>query len=93
MIAGCYVDDLFVLTSSSDEHSLYRQFTTALDDRWNVEDEGPIHDLLNVEISSEKDRVVLRQSGYIDKLLATYAPDGIPDSFTAGYDPRSSRAI
>lgn len=81
------MDDLFVLTSSSDEHSLYHQFTAALENRWNVEDKGPIHDLLNVEISREKDKVVLRQSGYIDKLLATYAPEGIPDSFTLNMTP------
>ena len=40
--------------------------------RWNVEDEGEIADLLNVEITREGDHVVLRQRGYIDKMVSTY---------------------
>ena len=39
LIVGCYVDDLFVLHSGDHPGSLYQQFTTALVDRWKVEDE------------------------------------------------------
>ena len=35
-----------------DEHSLYHKFVKDLELRWNVEDEGPVSDLLNVEIST-----------------------------------------
>jgi hypothetical protein len=78
LIVGCYVDDLFVLSSHDDEHSLYHAFTLSLQHDWDVEDEGPINDLLNVEISREGEHVVLRQTAYIDKLVQTYCVDGTP---------------
>jgi hypothetical protein len=46
LILGCYVDDLFCAYSHDDRHSLYHQFTTALQGSWDVEDEGEVHDLL-----------------------------------------------
>ena len=58
LIVGCYVDDLFVLSSHDDEYSLYHAFTLALQHDWDVEDEGAINDLLNVEISREGEHVV-----------------------------------
>ena len=87
LILGCYVDDLFILPSSSDEHSLYTAFIAALEKRWNIEDEGEVSDLLNVEITRDARGVHLRQASYIDRLLATYLPDGIPDSFRACMPP------
>ena len=69
-----------MLSSHNDEYSLYHQFTSDLSKRWDVEDEGEVTDLLSVEISCEDEHVVLRQAGYISKLLATYAPDGVPAS-------------
>ena len=90
IFVGCYVDDLFILSSHTDEHSLYHHFTTDLSSKWDVEDEGPVEDLLNVEISREDEHVVLRQTAYIDKLMRTYYPDGVSVSpFGAGY-PLSS---
>ena len=77
------MDDLFVLHSGDHKGSLYRQFTKALTERWNVEDEGEISDLLNVEISRAGDCVYLRQTAYIDSLVETFAPDGVPSSFKA----------
>ena len=76
LLVGCYVDDLYFLSSHTDEFSLYHQFTTDMSDRWEVEDEGEVSDLLSVEISKEDDHVVLRQRTYIAKLMDTYAPDG-----------------
>ena len=81
VIIGCYVDDLFVLYNSDDEHSLYSIFTTDLSKRWDVEDEGEVSDLLNVEISRSSDGVTLRQTAYIDKLADTWLPDGVPSTF------------
>ena len=86
LMVGCYVDDLFVLSSHTDEDSLYHRFTTDLSARWDVEDEGDVTDLLSVEIERTSEHVTLRQSAYISKLMATYAPEGVPDSpFGAGY--------
>ena len=50
LILGCYVDDLFTAYTHDDEHSLYHDFTRALQKRWEVEDEGVVKDLLAVEI-------------------------------------------
>ena len=87
IILGCYVDDLFVLYSHDDRSSEYARFTRDLAARWNVEDEGPVSDLLNVEISTEGKQVVLRQASYIDRLVRDYLPDGVPNSFTADMAP------
>ena len=80
LLVGCYVDDLFVLSSHTDEHSLYHRFTSDLSARWDVEDEGEVTDLLSVEIERADEHIVLRQSKYISKLMSTYAPEGVPDS-------------
>ena len=81
LILGCYVDDLFTLHSHEGEGTLYAEFVAALFDRWKVEDEGEVSDLLNVEIDRTGDSVYLRQTNYIDNLVQQYAPDGVPDSF------------
>lgn len=78
LLIGCYVDDLFILTSHDDSHSIYSQFTRDMQARWDVEDEGEASDLLSVEITSGEGYVELRQTAYIEKLFNTYAPDGIP---------------
>ena len=89
LIVGCYVDDLFVLSSHDDEYSLYHAFTLALQHDWDVEDEGAINDLLNVEISREGEHVVLRQTSYIDKLVQTYCVDGTPSRVQSNTAPCS----
>ena len=68
LIIGCYVDDLFTLYSHDDEHSLYRQFIHDLNERWNVDDEGEVTDLLGIEIEREGSVISLRQTGYVDRL-------------------------
>ena len=40
-----------------DSHSLYHDFTTKLKERWSVEDEGELSDLLGIEFS-RKDGVI-----------------------------------
>eukprot|EP00965_Chrysotila_dentata_P121867 4028180-Pleurochrysis_carterae.AAC.1 len=81
LVLGCYVDDLFTLYSHDGAGSLYERFTSDLASRWNVEDEGPISDLLNVNISSADGCVTLKQEKYITHLVHTYLPDGVPLSF------------
>ena len=78
LIVGCYVDDLFILYNSDDEYSLYHQFTSALQKRWDVDDEGPVSDLLNIEIHRDGDKVLLRQTSYIEKMVKEWLPDGVP---------------
>eukprot|EP00965_Chrysotila_dentata_P235252 6200642-Pleurochrysis_carterae.AAC.1 len=87
LVIGCYVDDLFVLYSDDGAGSLYADFSAALVDRWRVEDEGEVSDLLNVDISVEGPDVVLRQSSYIKQLLSVHAPDGIPSGFQLNHAP------
>eukprot|EP00965_Chrysotila_dentata_P155542 5139394-Pleurochrysis_carterae.AAC.1 len=89
LILDCYVDDLFTLYSHDGSGSLYEDFTSALAARWNVEDEGPISDLLNVDISYNTDHVSLGQQKYIEHLVETYLPDGVPLSFHKTQAPAS----
>ena len=84
LLLGIYVDDLFANSSHDDEHSIYSQFFGALSDEWDVEDEGEVSDLLSIEIHSEGKCVILRQRAYIEKLLATFAPNGAPISDFGG---------
>eukprot|EP00965_Chrysotila_dentata_P193334 6175705-Pleurochrysis_carterae.AAC.1 len=67
--------------------SLYSSFTTALSSRWNVEDEGPVSDLLNVDIATDADCILLKQEKYIAQLVEHYLPDGVPSSFHRDHAP------
>ena len=84
LMLGIYVDDVFSNSSHDDEHSIYSQFFGALSDEWDVEDEGEVSDLLSIEIHAEGKCVILRQRAYIEKLLATFAPNGVPLSTFGG---------
>ena len=75
---GVYVDDLAVVHSHDDEHSLYRSFVSALESRWKVEDEGELTDLLGVEFTRGDNFIELKQTRYIEKLAAEHFPDGVP---------------
>ena len=75
VILGVYVDDCQIAYSHGDEHSLYAQFTAAMQARWAVEDEGPIEDLLGVEFADNGDgSVTLSQTSYIERLMADTSP-------------------
>ena len=87
LIIGCYVDDLFIVYNTGDRHSLYYRFINDLRKRWEVDDEGDITDLLNIEISREGPAVVLRQKAYIEKLVAQWFPDGPPAHILANSTP------
>eukprot|EP00965_Chrysotila_dentata_P222800 6193190-Pleurochrysis_carterae.AAC.1 len=86
---GCYVDDLFTLYSHDGKGSLCADFTDALTHRWNVEDEGSVSDLLNVDITVDPSDVCLTQEKYIAHLVSTYLPDGVPLSFYKSRSPAS----
>ena len=89
VIIGCYVDDLFILYNEDDKDSLYSQFTSDLSKRWDVDDEGEVSDLLNVEISRNDGGATLKQTTYIEKLVKTWLPDGVPTSFQFNSAPHS----
>ena len=78
LYVGCYVDDLFILYLQDGADSLYASFTHKLAQRWEVEDEGEVTDLLNIEISRQGASVTLRQTGYITKLAREWFPQGPP---------------
>ena len=78
-----------MLSSHNDEHSSYSEFTSRLTSCWDVEDEGEVSDLLNIEIAREGRHVVLRQRGYIEKLMQAFCPDGVPPSFQKNKAPCS----
>ena len=80
IIVGACVDDLCLLYSHDDEHSLYHRFTTDLQERWNVEDEGDVSDLLGIDISLKDSHVCLRQSAYIKRLTSEFFTSGVPPS-------------
>ena len=75
---GVYVDDLAIVHSHDDEHSLYRSFVSALESRWKVEDEGELTDLLGIEFTRGDKFIELKQTKYIEKLAAEHFPDGVP---------------
>ena len=64
LLLGVYVDDLAIAYKDSGTGSLYHDFTLALR-RWQVEDEGELHDLLGVEFSRSDGHIQLKQSAYI----------------------------
>ena len=87
LYVGVYVDDLAIVYSHDDEHSLYRHFVTALESRWNVEDEGELTDLLGIEFSRVPGAIELRQTSYIEKLASEFFPDGVPSTAQANKVP------
>ena len=87
LYVGVYVDDLAIAYSHDDEHSLYRNFVTALESRWNVEDEGELTDLLGIEFTRTSGAIELRQTAYIEKLSAEFFPDGVPPTAQANKVP------
>eukprot|EP00965_Chrysotila_dentata_P076688 2531612-Pleurochrysis_carterae.AAC.1 len=54
---------------------------------WNVEDEGPVFDVLNVDIAVKDGYVCLSQSKHIEHLANIYVPNGVPDAFHATHVP------
>ena len=80
MYVGVYVDDLTITYQHDGPSSLYATFTRAMVDRWKVEDEGDIEDLLGVEFSFSDKCITLKQTAYIERMVKEYFPDGVPDT-------------
>ena len=84
LIVGCYVDDLCICHGPTCEKSLYSDFVKALEARFDVEDEGELSDLLGIEFEFSEGHVKLHQKSYIERLVATYLPEGVPSNVQKG---------
>jgi hypothetical protein len=71
------VDDLAVAYSSDADGSLYKGFITAITSRFELEDEGPISDLLAIEFDySTEGSIKMHQCAYIEKMVAEFGSVG-----------------
>ena len=68
-----YVDDLTII----DNNTEYRDaFVKRVSERFNITDEGPLADILNVQIQHNTDgSTTLHQRDYIEKLAERYLPE------------------
>eukprot|EP00965_Chrysotila_dentata_P194318 6176306-Pleurochrysis_carterae.AAC.3 len=94
-LLGCYVDDLFTLYSHDGDGSICTHFLKALTHRWNVEDEGPVSDLLNVDITADADSVKLNQENVPPALHKTcaFASETFPKLVEAALLSKLERSI
>ena len=86
-VLGVYVDNLQIAHSAIlddngaaiDSSSFYAKFIKKLGSEWDVVDEGPMEDLLAIQLRfNNDDSFTLHQEAYIVKLLAKFLPDGPP---------------
>ena len=63
-----------------DHSSFYHKFIHRLRADWDIVDEGPMVDLLAIEVRANNDgSLTLHQSAYVKKLLARFLPNGPSD--------------
>ena len=84
---GVYVDNLQVVHSAKldengdpiDRNSYYYKFITQLRKDWDIVDEGPMVDLLGIQVLNNDDKsITLHQEKYIDGMLSRFYPHGLP---------------
>jgi len=90
LIVGVYVDDLCVCHGAEGPGSLYADFVSKLFERWEVEDEGSLNDLLGIEFEANDGHVLIHQCSYIERLVTTHLPDGITSKVQANTTPCDS---
>ena len=81
---GVYVDNLQIVHSAKldsagrgPEGCAYNDFVDALAADWEVLDEGPMDDLLGIEVRRNANgSITLHQQRYIEKVVARFLPDG-----------------
>ena len=81
---GVYVDNLQIVHSVPLNASgvglagsYYNEFVTALKKAWGVVDEGPMEDLLGIEVEHLRDGAIkLHQRKYIEKVVSRFLPKG-----------------
>ena len=81
---GLYVDNLQLVHSVTLDAKgrgpsgcAYNAFMDALASRWDITDEGPMEDLLGIEVQYNADgSIKLHQQKYIEKIVSRFLPDG-----------------
>ena len=81
---GVYVDNLQIVHSAvldaggrGPSGCAYNSFMDALTRDWDITDEGPMEDLLGIEVDYLPDgSIKLHQTSYIKKLVERFLPDG-----------------
>ena len=84
LTVGIYVDNLQIVHSAKldtkgrgPDGCAYNEFMDAVQNRWKVTDEGPMEDLLGIEVEYNSDgSIKLHQSTYIRKVVERFMPDG-----------------
>ena len=73
LVIGTYVDDL---TICSNDPAYREEFVSDLGKEFSITDEGPLADVVNIQIQPNKDgSVTIHQKAYIEKLAETYLGD------------------
>ena len=101
LVIGVYVDNLQVVHSAAlDDHgrgpagSLYNAFMDALQADWEITDEGPMEDLLGIEVRRNADgSITLHQERYIQQLVKRFLPDGPSNRVQQNSLPYSSKLL
>ena len=86
VVVGIYVDNLQIAHSvqldsagRGPKGSFYEKFRAELAEEFDVVDEGPMVDLLGIEVErNENGSITLHQRSYIGKLVSRFLPDGLP---------------
>ena len=94
---GCYVDNLQIVHSVDVDSNgrgptgcAYNTFMDALSRDWDVVDEGPMEDLLGIEIDYLEDgSIKLHQTRYVEKIVERFLPDGPTPKSQRGSVPYS----
>ena len=86
LIVGIYVDNLQIVHSATigrdgraPHGTQCAKYMDALASEWDVVDEGPMGDMLGIEVERKSDgSILLNQPAYIAKLMSRFMPDGAP---------------
>ena len=86
LIVGIYVDNLQIVHSANIDRNgkaprdtLCAEYMESLANEWDVVDEGPMGDMLGIEVERKSDgSILLNQPAYIAKLVNRFMPDGVP---------------
>ena len=98
---GVYVDNLQIVHSAELDASgrgpkgcAYNTFMDELQHEWEVTDEGPMEDLLGIEIDYLPNGAIkLHQTSYIKKIVARFLPDGPSPKAQRGSLPYSANLL
>lgn len=86
VIVGCYVDNLQIASSvpfnddgSVPQGTILHEFYSKFSADWDIVDEGPLVDLLGIELLEHEDgSITIHQSTYISKMIDRFMPNGVP---------------